>query len=139
MRLNSLAARLIATAAIWTMLCLVVGGLVLSAAFRAAALNNFDAGLRTDMDGLIVAAQPDAEYGLALEERFLNVRFSRVYSGRYFEVAPETAGQPGAQSSRSLFGAHITPRITSRDGAFSWGEAAGPDNQHLRVLQQHIE
>ena len=54
--LNSLAARLIATAAIWTMLGLVLGGLVLSAAFRSAALDNFDTTLRTDLDGLIVAA-----------------------------------------------------------------------------------
>ena len=52
MRLNSLAARLIATAAIWTMLGLLVGGLVLSAAFRAAALNNFDAGLRADLPSI---------------------------------------------------------------------------------------
>jgi hypothetical protein len=59
-RLHSLAARLIATAAIWTLLGLVLGGLVLSAAFRNAAQENFDATLRTDLDGLIVAAQPDA-------------------------------------------------------------------------------
>ncbi|HEX2759697.1 MAG TPA: hypothetical protein VHM27_04245, partial [Rhizomicrobium sp.] len=138
MRLNSLAARLIATAAIWTMLGLVLGGLVLSAAFRAAALNNFDGGLRNDLDGLIVAAQPDAETGIELDPRFLNARYNRVYSGRYYEIAPEKPGQPGAQASHSLFGAHLAPNFTSRDGAFSWGEAAGPDNQHLRVLEQRI-
>ena len=41
-RLNSLAARLIAAAAIWTMLGLIVGGVVLSNAFRNAAEGSFD-------------------------------------------------------------------------------------------------
>lgn len=137
-RLNSLAARLIATAAIWTMLGLVVGGLVLSAAFRSAAQGNFDSALRADLDGVIVAARP-VNGELALEERFLNAGFSRVYSGRYFEIAPEPAGRAPILSSRSLFGARLSPSFTRREGAFSWGEAEGPDGQHLRVLQQRIE
>ena len=139
LRLNSLAARLIATAAIWTLLGLVLGGLVLSAAFRNAAQENFDATLRTDLDGLIVAAQPDAKSGLVLEERFVNASFRRVYSGLYFQIEPVDAGRAATLTSRSLFGGHIAPRITSRQGAFAWGEAAGPDGQHLRVVQQRIE
>ncbi|HJR57508.1 MAG TPA: sensor histidine kinase [Rhizomicrobium sp.] len=137
MRLNSLAARLIATAAIWTMLALVAGGLVLSAAFRTAALNSFDAGLRADLEALLGAARPDAETGILLDG-FLNPGFSRVYSGRYFDIAPEKSGQPGALASRSLFDAALKPDFTSRSGNLAWGEAEGPDNQHLRVLQQRI-
>jgi signal transduction histidine kinase len=138
MRLNSLAARLIATAAIWTMLGLLVGGLVLSAAFRAAALNNFDAGLRADLDGLLVAVQPDPETGITLEQGFLNPSYDRVYSGRYFTIQPEKSGRPGALASRSLFDARLRPDFVSRSGNLAWGEAQGPDNQHLRVLQQRI-
>lgn len=138
LRLNSLAARLIATAAIWTMLGLLVGGLVLSAAFRTAALSNFDAVLRTDLDGLIIAAQR-ADDGIRLEQRFLNASYARVYSGRYFEIAPDSDGAAPLVSSRSLFGARLFPTITSRQGAVAWGEAAGPDNQNLRVLVQRVE
>src|SRR5690349_10082378 len=125
LRLNSLAARLIATAAIWTMLGLAVGGFVLSAAFRHAAQDNFDSTLRADMDGLIVAAQPDAGQGVTLEDRFVPSAFNRVYSGLYYQIEPEIAGQTPVLTSRSLFGAHIAPRLSSRQGAFSWGEAAG--------------
>jgi signal transduction histidine kinase len=138
LRLNSLAARLIATAAIWTMLGLVLGGLVLSNAFRSASQDNFDATLSTDMDGLVVAAQLDPENGVTLEERFLNASFSRIYSGLYFQIAPMD-NSSGAITSRSLFGGHITPHITSRKGAFSWGEAAGPDGQHLRVVSRSVD
>ena len=44
-RLESLSSRLIAAAAVWTLLGLVVGGAVLSNAFRLAAQTNFDAAL----------------------------------------------------------------------------------------------
>ncbi len=138
-RLNSLAARLIATAAIWTLLGLTIGGLVLSAAFRNAAQEGFDATLRADLDGLIAAAGPDAGNGVALEARFLNADFNRVYSGLYYQIEPEIAGQSASLTSRSLFGARLAPRLTGRQGAVSWGEASGPDRQHLRVVQRRIE
>jgi signal transduction histidine kinase len=139
LRLNSLAARLIATAAIWTLLCLVLGGLLLSNAFRSTAQAGFDATLQTDQEALAAAAQFDPETGIALQDRFLAAAFNRVYSGLYYQIEPEIAGQSPILTSRSLFGAHLAPRITSRQGAFSWGEAAGPDGQHLRVVQQRIE
>jgi len=137
LKLDSLAARLIATAAIVTMLGLAVGGVVLSAAFRSAALSNFDAVLRTDMDGLISATQT-SEDGLVLETRFVNASYARVYSGRYFEIAPDREGAAPELASRSLFGARLFPVIDSQQGPISWGEANGPDGQHLRVLVQRI-
>lgn len=139
LRLNSLAARLIATAAIWTLLGLTLGGLVLSAAFRSAAQQSFDDALTTDLDGVMAAAQSDPDSGIALQAQFLNASYNRVYSGRYYQFEPEIKGQSAIITSRSLFGAHLVPRITSRQGALSWGEAAGPDGQHLRVVQRRIE
>ena len=64
LRFESLSSRLIAVAAIWTILALAVGGAVLSSAFRAAAQNSFDMALASDMDGLIVAAEPDPNGGV---------------------------------------------------------------------------
>ncbi|OJU08251.1 MAG: hypothetical protein BGN85_07630 [Alphaproteobacteria bacterium 64-11] len=136
-RLRSLSARLIAAAAIWTMLGLAVGGVVLSAAFRAAALENFDAGLEADMDGLIAAAEPDPEGGLILQDRFLNHRFDRVYSGLYYQIKPSHGGQ--GQISRSLFDRTIEPADTSTKGTLRWGTAEGPDGQRLRVVSRRVE
>ena len=64
LRLESLAARLIASAAVWTLLGLVAGGAVLSNAFRLAAETNFDAALVSDMENLIAAAEPDPDGGV---------------------------------------------------------------------------
>ena len=52
-RLNSLSARLILAAAIWTVLGLLIGGVALSNIFRASVEDNFDATLENDLDGLM--------------------------------------------------------------------------------------
>jgi len=121
------------------MLALAVGGFVLSSAFRNAALDSFDAGLQADMDGLTAAAEPDENGGVILQDRFVNRQFNRVYSGLYFQIRPAQAGQPGGQISRSLFDRGITPTFQEKRGALSYGYAAGPENQQLRVAWQRVE
>jgi signal transduction histidine kinase len=137
-RLNSLAARLIAAAAIWSMLALAVGGVVLSNAFFNAAQDAFDSRLAVDMDGLIAAAEPDPEGGVILQDRFVNHQFDRVYSGLYYQIKPLTPG-PGGQISRSLFDQALTVMGNVKRGAISYGFASGPENQHLRVLSRRVE
>jgi len=138
LRLESLSSRLIAAAAVWTLLGLFVGGAVLSNAFRLAAQANFDAALRVDMDGLIAAAEPDPdpEGGILLAEHFLNPRFARVYSGLYYQIR---VGQNGGQISRSLFDKQIRPVNEPAKGPLTWGSAMGPENQHLRVLSRRVD
>jgi signal transduction histidine kinase len=139
LRLNSLAARLIAAAAIWTMLGLAVGGVVLSDAFGRAAENSFDSRLTADMDGLIAAAEPDAEKGVVLQDRFVNHQFDRIYSGLYFQIRPTKPGEKGGQLSRSLFDRQIAANPPARKDQPGWGYAAGPDNQRLRTLSRQVE
>jgi signal transduction histidine kinase len=136
LRLESLSSRLIAAAAVWTMLGLAVGGAVLSNAFRMAAQNSFDAALQADMDGLIAAAEPDPNGGVMLADRFLNHKFDRVYSGLYYQIK---AGNSGGQISRSLFDREINPVNQSRKGPLTWGNAVGPENQQLRVVSRRVD
>jgi len=138
LRLNSLAARLIAAAAIWAMLALAVGGFVLSNAFRSAVQDNFDSTLQNDMGGLIAAAEPDPQTGVVLQDRFINRQFDRVYSGLYYEIRPVTPG-PGAQISRSLFDHALTITPDGARGAIAYGFAEGPESQHLRVLSRQVQ
>jgi signal transduction histidine kinase len=136
LRLESLSSRLIAAAAVWTLLGLLVGGAVLSNAFRMAAQNSFDAALQADMDGLIAAAEPDPNGGVMLQGRFLNHNFDRVYSGLYYQIR---AGNSGGQISRSLFDREIHPVNEAGKGALIWGSAEGPENQKLRVLSRRVD
>jgi signal transduction histidine kinase len=137
-RLNSLAARLIAAAAIWAMLALLVGGFVLSNAFRNAVQDNFDETLSNDMGGLIAAAEPDPQAGVVLQDRFINRRFDRIYSGLYYQIRPIAPG-PGGQISRSLFDRTLVITPDRTRGAIAYGFARGPENQHLRVLSRRVE
>jgi signal transduction histidine kinase len=137
-RTNSLAARLILAAAVWSSLALAVGGLVISNAFRSAVADNFDASLATDLDGMIAAAEPDPEGGVALQNRFLNTRFSRVYSGLYWQIVPEEKGGE-IEISRSLFDRTLKLADAVTSGKLTWGYADGPENQRLRVLARKIK
>ncbi|MGC9954158.1 MAG: sensor histidine kinase [Rhizomicrobium sp.] len=136
-RLDSLAARLILAAAVWAMIGLAVGGYVLSDAFVSAVRDNFDTALQVDLDGMIAAAEPDPGGDVALQERFLNRRFDRVYSGLYWQIVPEQKGAQ-VQISRSLFDTTIRIRNATKAGGLVWGTADGPENQRLRVLARRV-
>ncbi len=138
-RFDSLAARLIAAAAVWTILGLVVGGLVLSDIFSDAEENNFDARLKFDLDGMIAAAEPDPAGGVSLRGRFTDPRFERIYSGWYWQITPADARSGEMQVSRSLWDKTI--HLTDAGSAgpnLAWGHGDGPDGQHLRIVEQRI-
>ncbi|HEY0281162.1 MAG TPA: sensor histidine kinase [Rhizomicrobium sp.] len=137
LKLDSLAVRLILAAVVWAMVGLAAGGYVLSDAFVSAMRDNFDTALQVDLDGMIAAAEPDANGEVELREHFLNRRFARVYSGLYWQIVPQ---KPGArvQISRSLFDRTIQIRNEYKTGMLVWGTAEGPDNQHLRVLARRV-
>jgi signal transduction histidine kinase len=141
-RLDSLAARLIAAAAIWTILGLAVGGLFLSGIYRSAVEHDFDVGLEADLDGVIAAAEPDNNGVITLERRYLNPSYERVYSGRYWQITPLDAGKhpiDDSQISKSLFDKSIVPTGEVKTGERIWAYSTGPENEHLRVLERQIE
>lgn len=122
----------------WTVLGLAVGGLVLSNNYRSAVERDFDSGLMQDLDGLIVAAEPDHAGVITLERKFLNPRYERVYSGRYWQITPLDAGKT-QQISQSLFDKRIVPEDVRVSNDMGWGYADGPEQQHLRVLERRLE
>ena len=142
-RLDSLQARLIAAAAVWTLLGLIVGGFLLSDIFRASQQGNFDARLKFDLDDMIAAADPDASGNVSLQGRFADPRFERVYSGWYWQIVPQGPKGPqpqSAQISRSLFDRTI--KITdsrAEPGGLVWGHGTGPEDKPLRFVSQHVE
>ena len=136
-RLNSLAARLIAGAALWIVLGLVGGGIALSGIFRSSAESEFDAGLQNDMDALIAAAGHNDSGELVLEPRFLSARYQRAYSGLYWQITPVKEGI--TQISHSLLDGTIKYSDAEKKGNLTWGHAPGPEDQHLRMLSRQVE
>ena len=141
-RFDSLSARLIAAAAVWTLLGLLVGGYVLSGVFRSSVEGDFDARLRSDLDEMIAAAEPTVEGAVSLQDRFADPLFERVYSGWYWQITPLGPGGPltnNAQISRSLWDRTIKVTDSWASHGTTWGHGEGPEGQRLRLVAQRIE
>jgi signal transduction histidine kinase len=136
-KLDSLAARLIAGALVWTVFGLVLGGFVLSRAFHSAVEDSFDYALQDDLNGLIAAAEADPNGGVVLSDRLLNRRFERIYSGLYWEIIPFEKGEP-PQYSHSLFDHLVRIDTPPKPGQPVLLYAQGPENQRLRVLAERV-
>jgi len=126
---------------VWTLLGLLVGGYLLSDVFRMSVESDFDARLKFDLDGMIAAAEPGPAGQVSLQGRFTDPRFERIYSGWYWQIAPE--GKPAAgsepQISRSLWDHTVHIVDTSMREGLIWGHGLGPEGQHLRFVARHVE
>ena len=136
----SLVRRLVLLASGWSLMVLVVTGLVLTALFHQAALSRFDQGLNDVVQGLYAGSSLD-ESGQVLAPALTDVRALRAYSGRYWQIAEPVAGD-GLRAlvrSRSLFdaelkaGAGLAQRLQKSPGTVIYYDVAGPDNEPLRA------
>ena len=137
MRPNSLAFRLVAGAAIWSLVILVGGGLLLASAFRESVESSFDA--RTDvlLGGLIADAEIGPEGRLVLRRRFTQARFERPFSGLYWQVTNASDGQVLLRS-RSIWDQELPiPEATDEPGPRR-GQAIGPEGQTLRIVARDV-
>ncbi len=137
MRPNSLAFRLVAGAAIWSLVILVGGGLLLASAFRESVESSFDA--RTDvlLGGLIADAEIGPEGRLVLRRRFTQARFERPFSGLYWQVTSASDGQVLLRS-RSIWDQELpVPEATDEPGPRR-GQAIGPEGQTLRIVARDV-
>jgi signal transduction histidine kinase len=141
---QSIAVRLAASAVFWSLLILLVAGLILSALYRETTERAFDQRLlvyANDLASDLVGQGPGDP-----EERELGIgdpRFEIPMSGWYWE-----AGRPGAapvdiRSSKSLLGGQL-PRLVADDenrrfGDIRRGYAPGPDERPLRIVERDID
>jgi len=127
---------------VWILLGLLVGGYALSSVFRSSVEGDFDSRLRSYLDEMIAAAEPDAQGAVSLQNRFADPRFERVYSGWYWQITPLGPKGPvtrDAQISRSLWDRTIRITDSNKSRDVTWGHGEGPDAQRLRFVAQRIE
>src|SRR4051812_5360139 len=140
---RSIAIRLAASALFWSLLILLIAGLILSALYREATERGFDARLlvyATDLaSDLVAAGNPDKrELGTLGDPRF-----DLPLSGWYWQVGQPDARPRDIRSSRSLFGAElpalVPPGDNSRFGEIRKGYRQGPEDRTLRILERDID
>ncbi len=140
MNRGSLVGRLIWLAAGWSVALLVAAGVGLSAFFYKAALSEFEQGLSEDIDSLYAGSAVAG--GELTAPALTDARATRVYSGKYWELAEVTGGKLhpiSDQRSRSLWDTEmpsppdIAARVANSRGHIVYYDAPGPIGQRLRV------
>ncbi|GLQ55503.1 ATPase [Devosia nitrariae] len=135
MILRSLSWRMVALAASWTVIAVLLAALVLQELFSA----NVDRTLRTDMQAslnrLIAALQPAYEVP-AIDRPLPDPLYSTPFSGRYWQIEATDNGQ--ITRSRSLWDQVLaTPRPRVADGEV-FTRATGPEGQVLALLTRQV-
>jgi signal transduction histidine kinase len=143
MRLNSLALRLFLSATTWTVVILVVTGIVLSSIYRAAVERAFDRRLGVYLRTLVADVATPEENAGKFPQSLGEPLFDLPLSGWYWQVARLDAPTPDVRSSRSLWDMSLphlaSLGISSAPGGARAGYAQGPDGQELRIVERTID
>ena len=143
MRLNSLALRLFFSATTWTVIILVVTGIVLSSIYRSAVERAFDRRLGVYLRTLVADVAAPEENVDKFPQSIGEPLFDLPLSGWYWQVTRLDAPTPDVRSSRSLWDATL-PHLA--DLSVSWvpgsarqGYVDGPEGQELRLVERTID
>ena len=143
MRLNSLALRLFFSATTWTVVILVVTGIVLSSIYRSAVERAFDRRLGVYLRTLVADVAAPEENVDKFPQSIGEPLFDLPLSGWYWQVTRLDAPTPDVRSSRSLWDARL-PQLA--DLSVSWvpgsarqGYVDGPEGQQLRIVEPTID
>jgi signal transduction histidine kinase len=143
MRLNSLALRLFFSAPTWTVVILVVTGIVLSSIYRAAVERAFDRRLGVYLRALVADVATPEENAAKFPQSIGEPLFDLPLSGWYWQVTRLDAPTPDVRSSRSLWDgtlphlADLNPSSVAGGARQGYGE--GPEGQQLRIVERTID
>ncbi len=140
---RSLAFRLVASSAIWSLIVLAVAGFLLSQLFRDSVEKNFDARLNSLMDALLAVVELDASGQLINSRPLPDAQFSLPLSGWYWQVSPQTGKVATAIGSASLLEQRLPVDQSLGSARSSNGVASyylkGPNGTLLRVVDRLIQ
>jgi signal transduction histidine kinase len=141
MRPNSLAFRLFASAATWTLVVLPLTAFLLLSLYRQAVERNFDARLNVYLTSLVASTTAEGAKTLVAPANLGEPVFTIPFSGWYWQIKPLDADRPLFVSDSLLDqqlklpsqeGVPPDPNLTRR------AYAPGPQDQRLRVVEREI-
>jgi signal transduction histidine kinase len=143
MRANSLALRLFFSATAWTVVILVVTGIVLSSLYRAAVERSFDRRLGVYLRTLVADIATPDDNNDKFPQSLGEPLFELPLSGWYWQVTRLDSAKPDVRSSRSLWDSTLPHLETlgvlpSADGSRQ-GYVDGPEDQRLRLVERTID
>src|SRR5215467_11329399 len=143
MRANSLALRLFFSAATWTVVMLVVAGIILSTLYRGSVERAFDRRLGVYLRTLVADVTTPDDVSERFPQSLGEPLFELPLSGWYWQVTRLDTARPEVRSSRSLWDSTLphlddTPSASSAAGARQ-GYVQGPEEQMLRLVERTID
>jgi signal transduction histidine kinase len=143
MRANSLALRLFFSAATWTVVILLVTGIVLSSLYRAAVERSFDGRLGVYLRTLVAdVASPD-EASDKFPQSLGEPLFELPLSGWYWQVTRLDVPKAEVRSSRSLWDSSLPSLeemgVPASVGGTREGYVKGPEDQKLRQVERNVD
>lgn len=140
---RSIAARLFLSSVFWSVMILVVSGLILSEVNFRAAEQDFDERLGVYLRALVadVAASGDEAHGGL--SQLGEPMFELPLSGWYWQVTRLDGPAPEVRASKSLFAERL-PQLAQTGvpvspGGARKGYATGPDDRRLRIVERFID
>ena len=142
MRPNSLAFRLFASAAAWTLVVLPVTAILLISLYREALERNFDARLNVYLTSLVASTARDGATTPAAPADFGQPIFGIPFSGWYWQIVPLGKATRPDFVSDSLLDQQL--KLPSQNGVEPDASLtrrayiAGPNDQRLRIVEREI-
>ena len=141
----SLSRRLVLLAAIWSVAVLLVTGVALTALFQREAVDRFDDGLLDTVNGLYAGSSID-DQGVVDAPPLTDSRATRVYSGKYWQIAePAADGKLHALvRSRSLWDSALggppggAAALKAAVGTPIYYDTEGPVREPLRAAAMQV-
>ena len=142
-RNNSLAVRLFLSATAWTVIILIITGIVLSSLYRNTVERSFDRRLGVYLRTLVADLAAPEEANEKFPQSIGEPLFELPLSGWYWQVTRLDPGRTDVRSSRSLWDGGL-PRLqdlgiqAGSDGSRA-GYVNGPTDQRLRLVERTID
>ena len=142
LRDRSIASRLFASAAFWSLAILLIAGFALSHLYASTAEQDFDQRLAFYLKALVADTASPGEETRTAPGQLGEPQFELSLSGWYWQITRLDKSPPEIKSSRSLFGGQLprlseaTPQVTP---GFRKGFVSGPDDRALRIIERVID
>lgn len=142
MQTNSLSFRLTVSAAIVSLVLLLMAGLMLGQLFQQALQRNFDARLRAVMDGLAANVELKPDGSPFMTGALADTRFQLPESGWSWQVTPPELGQQSLTSASLLDKPwQIDAKLvaTRNDEGIAGFDMTVDQGKHLRAIEQRLK
>jgi len=135
LRIKTLTGRLLIAAALWTVLVLAVGGVVLSVTFQNYVENDFNQRLTEQMDDVLGLMEVNTQDQLQFRRNLSDQRYDTPYSGHYWQI---TEKDGDTIRSRSLWDTELQVNHSHTQFTILLHDISGPEDQMLRIAERDV-